>query len=47
VGQLELGVAGLRRDVAQGDANAAGISVRLDRVSERLDRIEKRLDLAA
>jgi tetrahydromethanopterin S-methyltransferase subunit G len=45
VGQLEVGMAGLRRDAAHSDANVAAISVRLDRVSERLDRIEKRLEL--
>ena len=45
VGQLELGLTGLRRDFAHVDESGAGMSVRLDRVSERLDRIEKRLEL--
>ena len=44
-GQLELGVSGLRRDIAHADENGVGLSVRLDRVSERLDRIERRLEL--
>ena len=44
-GQLELGLAGLRRDAAHANENGAGISIRLDRVSERLDRIERRLAL--
>ncbi len=46
VGQLELGVAGLRRDFAHADENGASLSVRLDKVSERLDRIERRLELS-
>jgi hypothetical protein len=45
VGQLEVGVAGLRRDFAHADENGAVLSVRLDKVSERLDRIERRLEL--
>ncbi len=45
VGQLELGVAGLRRDFAHADENGAALSVRLDKVSERLDRIERMLEL--
>lgn len=45
VGQLEVGVAGLRRDSAHADENGAVLSVRLDKVSERLDRIERRLEL--
>ena len=44
-GQLELGLARLRRDAALANENGAGISIRLDRVSERLDRIERRLEL--
>ena len=44
-GQLELGLAGLRRDAAHADENGAGISIRLDRVSERLDRMERRLEI--
>ena len=47
VGQLDLGVSGLRRDIAHADENGAGLSVRLDRVSERLDRIERRLELVS
>ncbi len=45
VGQLELGLAGLRRDFAHSDETGAGMSVRLDRLAERLDRIERRLEL--
>ena len=47
VGQLQLGVSGLRRDIAHADENGAGLSVRLDRVSERLDRIERRFELVS
>jgi len=46
IGQLELGLAGLRRDFAHADENAAGMSVRIDRMSDRIERIEKRLELA-
>lgn len=45
VGQLEVGMAGVRRDFAHAGETSAGISLRLDRVGERLDRMEKRLDL--
>ena len=47
IGQLELGFASLRRDFAHADENAAGMSVRMDRMSERIQRIEKRLELAS
>ena len=47
VGQLDLGVSGLRRDIAHADENGVGLSVRLDRVSERPDRIERRLELVS
>ena len=47
VGHLELAVAGLRRDFAHADENAAAMSVRLDRLSERFDRIERRLELVS
>ena len=46
IGHLEIGLAGLRRDFAHADENAAGMSVRMDRMSERIQRIEKRLELA-
>ena len=44
IGHLEVSVAGLRRDFAHSDENAAAMSVRLDRLNERFDRIEKRLE---
>ena len=47
IGQLEVGLAGLRRDFAHADENAAGMSVRMDHMSERIQRIEKRLELAS
>jgi phage shock protein A len=46
IGQLEIGVASLRRDVAHADENAAGMSVRMDRMSERIEPIERRLELS-
>jgi phage shock protein A len=46
IGQLEIGLAGLRRDFAHADENAAGLSVRMDRMSDRIERVEKRLELA-
>ena len=45
IGPLEVGVAGLRRDFAHADENAAGMSVRMDRMNDRIERIEKRLEL--
>ncbi|MFT3818581.1 MAG: hypothetical protein QM750_13235 [Rubrivivax sp.] len=46
MGQVESGIAGLRRDFAHSDENIAILSVRMDRIGERIDRIEQRLDLA-
>lgn len=46
IGHLEVGVASVRRDVAHADENAAGMSVRMDRMSERIERIERRLELS-
>ncbi|MFO1268952.1 MAG: hypothetical protein U1F25_09785 [Rubrivivax sp.] len=46
IGQLELGSAAVRRDVAHNDDSIAGLSVRMDRVNERIDRIERRLEIA-
>jgi len=43
---METGIAGLRRDFAHADENAAILSVRIDRLIERMDRLEKRLELA-
>lgn len=42
---VELGLAGVRRDVAALAEADAMIQVRFDRVNERLDRIERRLDI--
>ena len=44
IGHPEVSVAGLRRDFAHSDENAAAMSVRIDRLNERFDRIEKRLE---
>jgi chromosome segregation ATPase len=46
MGQVETGIAGLRRDFAHADENAAILSVRIDRLIERMDRLEKRLEVA-
>lgn len=49
LGQVETGLAGLRRDFARADANTAIRSVRLDRLIERIEhieRLERRLELA-
>ncbi len=45
LGQLEVGIAGVRRDVAHGDEFDAGLSVRFDNLAKRIERIERRLDL--
>lgn len=46
IGHLELGLAGLRRDLAHADEISAGLSVRMDRMSDRIERVERRLELA-
>ena len=46
VGELDVGIAALRRHCAHADENAAALSVRLGRVSERLNGIERRLELS-
>ena len=46
LGNLEIGVASVRRDFAHSEENAAAMSVRVDRLNERLERIERRLELA-
>ncbi|MCF8177770.1 MAG: hypothetical protein K9J74_04630 [Sulfuritalea sp.] len=46
LGQLEVGIAAVRRDVAHGDEFDAGLSVRFDNIAKRMERIEKRLELA-
>jgi hypothetical protein len=42
---LDLGQAGIRRDLAALAETDARIQVQLDRMTGRLDRIERRLDL--
>ena len=46
LGALELGVAGLRRELAGLAEADAHLAARQDRTNDRLDRIERRLDLA-
>ncbi|MDP2823510.1 MAG: hypothetical protein Q8O52_12655 [Sulfuritalea sp.] len=46
LGQLEVGIAGVRRDVAHGDEFDAGLGVRFDNIAKRIERIEKRLELS-
>jgi len=45
VGQLEVGIAAVRRDVAHGDEFDAGMSIRFDNMAKRIEHIEKRLEL--
>ena len=47
IGQLEVSVAGLRRDVAHSEKGIAAVSVRIDRLGERIDRIDRRLEISA
>lgn len=47
LGQLEVGLAAVRRDVAHGDEFDAGLSVRFDNMAKRIEHIEKRLELAS
>lgn len=46
IGQIEVAIAGLRRDFAHADENTAILSVRMDRLIERMERIEHRLEIA-
>jgi predicted trehalose synthase len=45
VGNVEIGVASIRRDLGQLATDDAEQHVRFDRLTERVERIEKRLDL--
>jgi hypothetical protein len=45
VGNLEIGVASIRRDLGQLATDDAESHVRFDRLVERMERVEKRLDL--
>ena len=45
-GALEIGVAGVRRDIAALSEGTAHLSVRIDHLAERIDHIERRLDLS-
>lgn len=47
VGNLEVSVAGLRRDFAHAEENSATLSVRMDRINARIERIENRLELVS
>ncbi|OJU91338.1 MAG: hypothetical protein BGO13_10935 [Burkholderiales bacterium 66-5] len=44
-GHIEIGLAGLRRDLAHADEGTAGTGVRVDRLTERIERIERRLEI--
>ncbi|WOO31814.1 hypothetical protein [Diaphorobacter limosus] len=45
VGHIELGLAGVRRDLAHADEGSASTGVRVDRLAERIERIERRLEI--
>lgn len=45
LGQLEVGIASVRRDVAHGDEFDAALSVRFDNMAKRIEHIERRLEL--
>ncbi len=42
---VELGVAGIRREIALDAENVAHVRHDLDRLGQRIDRIERRLEL--
>ena len=44
VGRTEIGIAGLRTDIAHVDEKVAALGLRVDHIDHRLERIEKRLD---
>jgi chromosome segregation ATPase len=45
LGRLEVGIAGLRRELAYNEEAWAEQNLRIDRIGERIDRIERRLDI--
>ena len=45
LGQLEMGMAGVKGEIAHGESNDAALGVRLDAAMKRIDRIERRLEL--
>lgn len=45
LGRIEVGVAGLRRDIAHNEEATAEQSIRIDRMAERIERIERRLEI--
>ncbi|MHB0887236.1 MAG: hypothetical protein ACYC07_00775 [Acidithiobacillus sp.] len=47
VGNLEMSVAGVRRDLAHLEENDAAMSIRMDYLNERVERIERRLELTS
>ena len=46
VGRVEIGIAGLRRDLSHYEEGTAEQSVRMDRLNERIERVERRLEIA-
>jgi uncharacterized coiled-coil protein SlyX len=45
--QLEIGMAGIRGDIAHLAGNQAHQQVSFDRITERVERLEKRLEIAS
>jgi chromosome segregation ATPase len=45
LGRLEVGIAGLRRELASNEEAWAEQNLRIDRIGERIDRIERRLEI--
>lgn len=45
LGNVEISVATLRRELGHCEESIAGINLRMDRMSDRIERIERRLDL--
>lgn len=46
IGQLDIGLAGLRREIAHAEEADAISGVRIDRLQERIERMERRLELS-
>ena len=45
LGDLQIGVAGCRRDIAQTGETIAHMQVQIDQMNDRLGRVERRLEL--
>ena len=46
LGQIEVGVASVKKEIAHDEENTASISMQIDSAMKRIERIERRLELS-